>query len=275
MITSNPCPFSDASIAVCCLDLMALVIVKTMACRMGRPSASSSSSTSASARTPIVASSVVARMGVSKRSALDVARDTNRDATPSRSTMTIRPSASCCLIVRTNSDSPTSDLTAIRGGRVPQFDQIVIERFGSQSRTTTSAPAWASSVANITEAVDLPDPPFGEATVTTGMAQPIYGDIGFIIKPGYCKYPVLYPNLVFCLIWISTPLGARGIQSESNSAGDAAPTNGGARHQRQTEQCRRGQENRQRGRGGGEGPRRGNARPAREHSWMRQYAIPS
>ena len=120
MMTSTPCPFSDASIAMCCLDLIARVIVKTMACRMGRPSASSSSSTSASARTPIVASSVVARMGVSTRSACDMARDTNRDATPSRSTMTMRPSASCCFMVRTISDSPTSDLTAMRGGRVPR-----------------------------------------------------------------------------------------------------------------------------------------------------------
>jgi hypothetical protein len=37
-----------------------------------------------------------------------------------------------------------------------------------QSRTITSAPAWASSVARITEAVDFPAPPFGEATTTTG-----------------------------------------------------------------------------------------------------------
>ena len=114
--------------------------------------------------------------------------------------MTMRPSASCCLIVRTISDSPTSDLTAMRGGRVPRFDQIVMERFGSQSSTTTSAPAWASSVARITEAVDLPDPPFGEATVTTGMAQPIDGVTGFIIKPGYCKYLVFSINQVFKLI---------------------------------------------------------------------------
>ena len=46
-ITSIPCPFNDVSIAVCCLDLMARVMVNTIACRIGRPRASSSSCTSA------------------------------------------------------------------------------------------------------------------------------------------------------------------------------------------------------------------------------------
>ena len=49
----------------------------------GSAEASSSSATSASARTPIVASKVVARMGMSTKSAWDMARGTSRDATPS------------------------------------------------------------------------------------------------------------------------------------------------------------------------------------------------
>ena len=96
-ITSTPCPFNDISIAVCCLDRMARVMVKTTACRIGRPRASSSSCMSAIALTLIVASRVVARIGVSTRSACEIARDTSRDATPSRSTTTIRPSASLLL----------------------------------------------------------------------------------------------------------------------------------------------------------------------------------
>jgi hypothetical protein len=59
--------------------------------------ANASSSISASARTPIVASSVVARMGISTRSACEMARETSRDATPSRSTITMRPSPSSAL----------------------------------------------------------------------------------------------------------------------------------------------------------------------------------
>src|SRR5215213_1303021 len=88
-------------------------------------------------------------------------------------------------MVRTISDSPTSDRTAMRCGSGARLAQMVMERFGSQSRMTISAPAWASSVARMTEAVDFPAPPFGEATVTTG----IYA-IRFDFAPDISVYPV-------------------------------------------------------------------------------------
>ena len=95
--------------------------------------------------------------------------------------MTTRPSASSCLIVRTISDSPTSDFTVMRGGKARRPDQMLMDLFGSQSSKTTPAPAWANSVARITDAVDLPAPPLGEATVRTGISDyPIFSTTGYI-----------------------------------------------------------------------------------------------
>ena len=125
-MTSTPCPLSEASIAVCCFDLIARVMVKTTAWRIGRPSASSSSATRASARTEMVASNVVARIGVSTRSDCEIARETSRDATPSRSTITTRPSASSCFSVRTISDfshvRPNEDARRQRCAVCPDAD---------------------------------------------------------------------------------------------------------------------------------------------------------
>ena len=92
---STPCASSEASMSVCCLVRMARVMVKMTAWTIVRPRASSSSATSCSARPPTVASSVVARIGVMTRSAWEIARDTRREATPSMSMTTRRPSRSC------------------------------------------------------------------------------------------------------------------------------------------------------------------------------------
>ena len=83
--------------------------------------------------------------------------------------MTICPSMSWRLIVRTISPSPTSDRTVTREGREPRLAQSDSDRFGSQSSSVTAAPAWASSVPRIIAAVDFPAPPLGEAMTTVGM----------------------------------------------------------------------------------------------------------
>jgi hypothetical protein len=88
-------------------------------------------------------------------------------------------------MVRTISDSPTSDCTLMRGGNADRSAQIEMEWFGSQSSRTTSAPTCASSVPSITDAVDFPEPPFGEATAITGM-----GLTRFVKKPDLHIHPV-------------------------------------------------------------------------------------
>src|SRR3954464_11625183 len=120
----------------------------------------------------MVASSVVARIGVSTRSAWLIARETRREAMPSRSTITIWPFLSWALIVRTISASVTSDRTVMCGGSAPRLAHSESERFGSQSSSVTSAPARASSVPRITAQVDFPAPPFDDAMATTGMHSP-------------------------------------------------------------------------------------------------------
>jgi len=80
---------------------------------------------------------------------------------------------------------------------------MLIDRLGSQSRIEICAPAWASSVARITDAVDFPAPPFGDATVTMGIfltrfvskpglaLHPVPVNIGSMVRPDNCGNPVL------------------------------------------------------------------------------------
>ena len=146
-------------------------MVKTMAWRIARPSASSSSSIKASARTPMVASSVVARIGVSTKSACEMARETSRDATFE---VHDHDAAVGILLLDGADDLGFPDVgsygDAWRRGRPPRPDRDRAVRVTIED--DDFCPRMREFGAEDDGSGGFPEPPFGDATVTTGIGLP-------------------------------------------------------------------------------------------------------
>jgi hypothetical protein len=150
------------------------VRVNTIRNGISRFKTCSSSRTRSTARAACAASTALACIGIRTRSERVIARETIREAVPSRSTTTNwRPPLSRSMMP-TIELSVTSEITRILVALSP-CAQAAIGRFGSQSMSETVPPKWASVVPSTRAVVDLPAPPLGLATEMTGMGAASIG----------------------------------------------------------------------------------------------------